>query len=199
MKVFAIAGFEPQFPSCRVHCLVCYSSCLGFYIVSVDTLLKRKEIHSFKTSVTISLSSCFNIPEVFTYQPVCILEIYSVILIAMKKQIWQPSTLSLLHLFLLLVICLQVVELKASQEYQACTLFLLLKLVQSDSELFSQFVNQDCHKLLLKVMQSPRCIAGHHMLKVGNRFLHANDMLVPKIQPFLSQALYFIIPKCPII
>ncbi|GFG30500.1 hypothetical protein Cfor_08123, partial [Coptotermes formosanus] len=59
----------------------------------------------------------------------------------------------------------RVVELKASQEYQARTLFLLLKLVQSDSELFSQFVNQDCHKLLLKVMQSPRCIAGHHMLK----------------------------------
>jgi len=92
-----------------------------------------------------------------------------------------------------------VVELKASQEYQACTLFLLLKLVQSDSELFSQFVNQDCHKLLLKVMQSPRCIAGHHMLKVGNQFLHANDILVPKIWPFLSQALHFIIPKCPII
>jgi len=94
-----------------------------------------------------------------------------------------------------------VVELKASQEYQACTLFLLLKLVQSDSELFSQFVNQDCHKLLLKVMQSPRCIAGHHMLKVGNQFIHADNMLlvVPKIWPFLSQALYFIIPKCPFI
>lgn len=67
---------------------------------------------------------------------------------------------------------------KASQEYQARTLFLLLKLVQSDSELFSQFVNQDCHKLLLKVMQSPRCIAGHHMLKVGNQSFHANDRLV---------------------
>lgn len=63
--------------------------------------------------------------------------------------------------------CLKVVELKASQEQQANTLYLLLKLVQSDSELFSQFVSQDCHKLLLKVLQSPRCIAGHHMLKVG--------------------------------
>ena len=91
------------------------------------------------------------------------------------------------------------VELKASQEYQASTLFLLLKLVQSDSELFSQFVNQDCHKLLLKVMQSPRCIAGHHMLKVGNHFLHENVMLVPKIGSFLSQALHCIISKCPII
>jgi hypothetical protein len=64
--------------------------------------------------------------------------------------------------------CLKVVELKASQEHQASTLFLLLKLVQSDSELFSQFVSQDCHKLLLKVLQSPVCIAGHHMLKVEN-------------------------------
>lgn len=62
------------------------------------------------------------------------------------------------------------VELKASQEDQASTLFLLLKLVQSDSELFSQFVSQDCHKLLLKVLQSPRCIAGHHMLKVGKHY-----------------------------
>lgn len=66
--------------------------------------------------------------------------------------------------------CLKVVELKASQEHQARTLFLLLKLVQSDSELFSQFVSQDCHKLLLKVLQSPRCIAGHHMLKVGRHY-----------------------------
>lgn len=67
--------------------------------------------------------------------------------------------------------CLKVVELKASQKDQASTLFLLLKLVQSDSELFSQFVSQDCHKLLLKVLQSPRCIAGHHMLKVGKHCL----------------------------
>ncbi|XP_069691772.1 lysosomal-trafficking regulator isoform X2 [Periplaneta americana] len=59
----------------------------------------------------------------------------------------------------------RVVELKASQELQARALFLLLRLVQSDSELFSQFVSQDCHKLLLKVLQSSRCIAGHHMLK----------------------------------
>jgi hypothetical protein len=66
--------------------------------------------------------------------------------------------------------CLKVVELKASQEHQARTLFLLLKLVQSDSELFSQFVSQDCHKLLLRVLQSPRCIAGHHMLKVRKHY-----------------------------
>jgi hypothetical protein len=71
-----------------------------------------------------------------------------------------------------------VVELKASQEHQARTLFLLLKLVQSDSELFSQFVNQDCHKLLLKVLQSPRCIAGHHMLKVGKKRLFLSGMSI---------------------
>jgi len=55
--------------------------------VSADTLLKRKEIHSLKTSVTISLAAWFNILEIFIYQPICILEIYSVVLIAMKKQI----------------------------------------------------------------------------------------------------------------
>ncbi|GLH06434.1 Neurobeachin [Gryllus bimaculatus] len=59
----------------------------------------------------------------------------------------------------------RVVELKASQQAQAKALFLLLKLVQADSELFAQFVSQDCHKLLLKVLSSSRCIAGHHMLK----------------------------------
>ncbi|XP_068085277.1 lysosomal-trafficking regulator [Anabrus simplex] len=59
----------------------------------------------------------------------------------------------------------RVVELRANQEAQAKALYLLLKLVQADSELFSQFVNQDCHKLLLKVLSSPRCIAGHHILK----------------------------------
>ncbi|PNF19171.1 hypothetical protein B7P43_G09596 [Cryptotermes secundus] len=68
----------------------------------------------------------------------------------------------------------RVVELKASQEQQANTLYLLLKLVQSDSELFSQFVSQDCHRLLLKVLQSPRCIAGHHMLKVVILMLNLN-------------------------
>lgn len=70
------------------------------------------------------------------------------------------------------------VELKASQEHQARALFLLLKLIQSDSELFSQFVSQDCHKLLLKVLQSPRCIAGHHMLKV-RKHLFMNGISVP--------------------
>ncbi|XP_063221149.1 lysosomal-trafficking regulator isoform X2 [Bacillus rossius redtenbacheri] len=59
----------------------------------------------------------------------------------------------------------RVVELEASQQDQARALFLLLKLVQSDSELFSQFVNQDCYKLLHRVLSSPRCTAGHHVLK----------------------------------
>lgn len=60
----------------------------------------------------------------------------------------------------------QVVELKANEVEQGKALFLLLKLVQSDTSLFSQFVQEDCHKLLLKVLASQRCIPGHHMLKV---------------------------------
>nr|CAD7196152.1 unnamed protein product [Timema douglasi] len=60
---------------------------------------------------------------------------------------------------------LQVVELRACEEDQARVLYLVLKLIQADSELFSQFVNQGCHKLLLKVLSSPRCTPGLHVLK----------------------------------
>ncbi|XP_034250095.1 lysosomal-trafficking regulator isoform X2 [Thrips palmi] len=73
------------------------------------------------------------------------------------------STLGGAHVFLFLFA--RVVELKANEVEQGKALFLLLKLVQSDTSLFSQFVQEDCHKLLLKVLASQRCIPGHHMLK----------------------------------
>lgn len=73
------------------------------------------------------------------------------------------STLGGAHVFLFLFA--RVVELKATEVEQGKALFLLLKLVQSDTSLFSQFVQEDCHKLLLKVLASQRCIPGHHMLK----------------------------------
>lgn len=60
----------------------------------------------------------------------------------------------------------QVVELKANEVEQGKALYLLLKLIQSDTSLFSQFVQEDCHKLLLKVLASQRCLTGHHLLKV---------------------------------
>ena len=66
------------------------------------------------------------------------------------------------HIYLLF----QIVELKANETEQGKALYLLLKLVQSDTSLFSQFVQEDCHKLLLKVLGSQRCVPGHHMLKV---------------------------------
>nr|CAD7400993.1 unnamed protein product [Timema cristinae] len=59
----------------------------------------------------------------------------------------------------------RVVELRACEEDQARVLYLVLKLIQADSELFSQFVNQGCHKLLLKVLSSSRCTPGLHVLK----------------------------------
>ncbi|KAK3927653.1 Lysosomal-trafficking regulator [Frankliniella fusca] len=73
------------------------------------------------------------------------------------------STLGGTHVFLFLFA--RVVELKANEIEQGKALYLLLKLVQSDSSLFSQFVQEDCHKLLLKVLSSQRCLPGHHMLK----------------------------------
>lgn len=73
------------------------------------------------------------------------------------------STLGGTHVFLFLFA--RVVELKANEIEQGKALYLLLKLVQSDTSLFSQFVQEDCHKLLLKVLASQHCLTGHHMLK----------------------------------
>lgn len=73
------------------------------------------------------------------------------------------STLGGTHAFLFLFA--RVVELRANEIEQGKALYLLLKLVQSDTSLFSQFVQDDCHKLLLKVLASQRCLPGHHMLK----------------------------------
>lgn len=73
------------------------------------------------------------------------------------------STLGGAHAFLFLFA--RIVELKANEVEQGKALYLLLKLVQSDTSLFSQFVQDDCHKLLLKVLASQRCLTGHHMLK----------------------------------
>jgi hypothetical protein len=57
----------------------------------------------------------------------------------------------------------RVVELQTSEAEQAAALSLLLRLAHADSELFSQLA--ESHKLLLRVLESPRCHAGPLMLK----------------------------------
>ncbi|KAF4522717.1 hypothetical protein B566_EDAN012734, partial [Ephemera danica] len=71
------------------------------------------------------------------------------------------SLLGGVQVFLLLFA--RVVELEASDTEQAAALSLLLRLAHADAELFSQLV--DCHKLLLRILESPRCIASPVMLK----------------------------------
>ncbi|XP_015121948.1 lysosomal-trafficking regulator [Diachasma alloeum] len=59
----------------------------------------------------------------------------------------------------------RVVELNSSEEEQALALSIVLHLSKSDSELLSQYRSEGGPSLLLRVLESPRCNAGKHILK----------------------------------
>lgn len=59
----------------------------------------------------------------------------------------------------------QVVELNSTEEEQALALSIVLHLARSDSELLNQYRSEDGPSLLLRVLESPRCHTGRHMLK----------------------------------
>ncbi|XP_046418983.1 lysosomal-trafficking regulator isoform X1 [Neodiprion fabricii] len=59
----------------------------------------------------------------------------------------------------------RVVELNSTEEEQALALSTVLHLARSDSELLNQYRSEDGPSLLLRVLESPRCHAGKHILK----------------------------------
>ncbi|XP_046739127.1 lysosomal-trafficking regulator isoform X3 [Diprion similis] len=59
----------------------------------------------------------------------------------------------------------RVVELNSTEEEQALALSTVLHLARSDSELLNQYRSEDGPSLLLRVLESPRCHAGRHILK----------------------------------
>ncbi|XP_071440474.1 lysosomal-trafficking regulator isoform X2 [Hetaerina americana] len=74
------------------------------------------------------------------------------------------SSLGGVHLLLFLFA--RTVEVSADEESQAKALFLLLDLVRCDGDFYSQFVNNEFTKLIVRVLSSSLCKAGNHMLKV---------------------------------
>ncbi|KAG8236420.1 hypothetical protein J437_LFUL012841 [Ladona fulva] len=59
----------------------------------------------------------------------------------------------------------QIVQMGSTEDCQAKALLLLLELVHSDGDMFSQFVNEDSFQLLIKVLTSSLCKSGLHILK----------------------------------
>ncbi|KAL0267522.1 UNVERIFIED_CONTAM: hypothetical protein PYX00_009770 [Menopon gallinae] len=59
----------------------------------------------------------------------------------------------------------RVVEISSCPEEQAKSLYLFLKLVQSDCDVFNEFIKNGHYKLLHKVFQSSRCASGLHFIK----------------------------------
>ncbi|XP_039285549.1 lysosomal-trafficking regulator [Nilaparvata lugens] len=66
---------------------------------------------------------------------------------------------------LFLFLFARVVELEASEETQARALLLLLRVVNSNAEFYSQFFSQEQDRLLTLVLTSSRCKLGLHILK----------------------------------
>ncbi|RZF39328.1 hypothetical protein LSTR_LSTR000849 [Laodelphax striatellus] len=66
---------------------------------------------------------------------------------------------------LFLFLFARVVELEASEETQAKALLLLLRVVNSNAEFYSQFFSQEQDRLLTLVLTSSRCKLGLHILK----------------------------------
>lgn len=60
----------------------------------------------------------------------------------------------------------RVVELHSSEQEQALALSMVLQLARSNSEMLNQYRLEGGTCLLLKVLESPRCHAGKHILKV---------------------------------
>ncbi|XP_012252611.2 lysosomal-trafficking regulator [Athalia rosae] len=59
----------------------------------------------------------------------------------------------------------RVVELNSTEEEQALALSIVLHLARSDAELLNQYRTEDGPSLLLRVLESPRCHTGRHILK----------------------------------
>ncbi|XP_011300955.1 lysosomal-trafficking regulator isoform X2 [Fopius arisanus] len=59
----------------------------------------------------------------------------------------------------------RIVELNSTEEEQALALSIVLHLARSDSDLLHQYRSEGGPSLLLRVLESPRCHAGKHILK----------------------------------
>nr|XP_031829347.1 lysosomal-trafficking regulator isoform X2 [Nomia melanderi] len=59
----------------------------------------------------------------------------------------------------------RVVELNSTEEEQALALSIVLHLIRNDSELLNQYRSEGGTSLILRVLESPRCRAGRHILK----------------------------------
>ncbi|XP_024939057.1 lysosomal-trafficking regulator isoform X2 [Cephus cinctus] len=59
----------------------------------------------------------------------------------------------------------RVVELNSTEEEQSLALSIVLHLARTDSELLNQYRSEGGPSLLLRVLESPRCHAGRHILK----------------------------------
>ncbi|XP_076673285.1 lysosomal-trafficking regulator mauve isoform X3 [Andrena cerasifolii] len=59
----------------------------------------------------------------------------------------------------------RVIELNSTEEEQALALSIVLHLIRNDSELLSQYRSEGGTSLVLRVLESPRCHAGRHILK----------------------------------
>ncbi|XP_076239225.1 lysosomal-trafficking regulator mauve [Calliopsis andreniformis] len=59
----------------------------------------------------------------------------------------------------------RVVELNSTEEEQALALSIVLHLIRNDSELLNQYRSEGGTSLILRVLESPRCHAGRHILK----------------------------------
>ncbi|XP_026675054.1 lysosomal-trafficking regulator isoform X2 [Ceratina calcarata] len=59
----------------------------------------------------------------------------------------------------------RVVELNSTEEEQAVALSIVLHLIRNDSELLNQYRSEGGTSLLLRILESPRCHAGKHILK----------------------------------
>ncbi|XP_046387473.1 lysosomal-trafficking regulator isoform X2 [Ischnura elegans] len=94
-------------------------------------------------------------------QPLCL---SSLNLQQYRGLVAAASPLGGFHLFLFLFA--RMVEVGADEESQAKALSLLLDLMHSDGDFYSQFVNDDCAKLIIRVLSSSLCKAGNHVLKV---------------------------------
>lgn len=53
----------------------------------------------------------------------------------------------------------------STEEEQALALSILLHLIRNDSELLNQYRSEGGTSLILRVLESPRCRAGRHILK----------------------------------
>ncbi|XP_014603828.1 PREDICTED: lysosomal-trafficking regulator isoform X1 [Polistes canadensis] len=84
----------------------------------------------------------------------------------------------------------RVVELDSTEEEQALAFSIVLHLTRSDSELLNQYRAEGGTSLLLRVLESPRCHAGRHMLKAMLDAACDSSILIKDIgsgNPIISQ------------